>query len=181
MTLKNNGAHLLYNIKLCASFHSHQCIKTGVTVWKHPIWVKISKFFSCVTLKFNSLEPHSPCWTKAWSPLPACGRDCQKPCSAHFPVDAGFERHFRTLLLPPKQHIFSKYLSDFMISEWVFFVKIWMQMASNNIKTQTMINKILTYFRYDLGVASQINASTPYFCLNPMAIQSKTNILMFLY
>ena len=66
----------------------------------------------------------------------------------------------------------------------VFFVKIWMQMASNNIKTQTMINKILTYFCYDLRVASQINASTPrclcpYFCLNLMAIQSKTNILMF--
>ena len=59
-------------------------------------------------------------------------------------------------------------------------------MVSKNIDTQTTINKILTYFRRDLGVASQINASTPrclcpYFCLNSMVIHRKTYILMFLY
>ena len=45
MTLKNNRAPLLCYFKLCASFRSHWWIQTGVTVWKHPIWVKIDDFF----------------------------------------------------------------------------------------------------------------------------------------
>ena len=45
MTLKEKRAPLLCCYKLCASFHSHQWIQTGVTVWKHPIWVKINVFF----------------------------------------------------------------------------------------------------------------------------------------
>ena len=53
ITLKINRAPLLCCFKLCASFHSHQWIQTGVTVWKRPIWVKIDDFFSCVTLKFD--------------------------------------------------------------------------------------------------------------------------------
>ena len=46
MTLKNNRAPLLCCFKLCASFHSHQWILTGVTVRKRPIWV-IFFFVSC--------------------------------------------------------------------------------------------------------------------------------------
>ena len=53
MTLKNNCALLLCYFKLCASFHSHQLIQTGVTVRKHHIWVKIGNFWSRVTLKFD--------------------------------------------------------------------------------------------------------------------------------
>ena len=53
MTLKNNRAPLLYYFKICASFHSHRSIQTGVTVRKRPIWVKIGHFLSCVTLKFD--------------------------------------------------------------------------------------------------------------------------------
>ena len=53
MTLKNHRAPLLCCFKLCASFHSHQWIQTGVTVRKRPIFVKIDDFFSLVTLKFN--------------------------------------------------------------------------------------------------------------------------------
>ena len=54
MTLKNNRAPLLCCFKLCASFHSHQWILTGVTVRKRPIWVKIVCFFlSHVTLRFD--------------------------------------------------------------------------------------------------------------------------------
>ena len=45
MTLKNNRAFLLCCFKLCAWFHSHQWIQTGVTVRKCPIWVKIGDFF----------------------------------------------------------------------------------------------------------------------------------------
>ena len=53
MTLKNNRALLLYYIKLCASFQIHQWIKTGVTVRKRSIQVKIDDFLSRVTLKFD--------------------------------------------------------------------------------------------------------------------------------
>ena len=53
MTLKNNGAPLLYYIKLCASFQIHQWIQTGVTVQKRSIQVKIGNFWSHVTLKFD--------------------------------------------------------------------------------------------------------------------------------
>ena len=53
MTLKNNRAPLLYCFKLCASFHSHQWIQTGVTVRKHSIRVKIVNFLSHVTSKFD--------------------------------------------------------------------------------------------------------------------------------
>ena len=51
MTLKNNRAPLQCCFKLCASFL--WWIKTGVTVRKRPIWVKIDDFFSWVTLKFD--------------------------------------------------------------------------------------------------------------------------------
>ena len=51
--LEKNRAPLLCYFKLCASFHWHRWIQTGVTVWKHLIWVKIDDFFSRVTLKFD--------------------------------------------------------------------------------------------------------------------------------
>ena len=37
MTLENNRASLLCCFKLCATFHSHRWIQTGVTVRKRPI------------------------------------------------------------------------------------------------------------------------------------------------
>ena len=52
MTSKNNRAPLLYYIKHCASFQSHQWIQTGITVRKCSIRVKIGYLF-CVTLKFG--------------------------------------------------------------------------------------------------------------------------------
>ena len=59
MTLKNNRAPLLSNIKLCASFHHHIWIQTGVTVRKWLSWVLTS-----VTLTFD-LWP----WPFAWTSL----------------------------------------------------------------------------------------------------------------
>ena len=53
MTLKNNRAPYFHYFKLCASFHSHLLVHTGVTFQKHPNWVKIGNFFSHVTLKFD--------------------------------------------------------------------------------------------------------------------------------
>ena len=59
ITLKNNRAPLLSNIKLCASFHHHMWIQTGVTVQKRQSWVLTS-----VTLTFD-LWP----WPFAWTSL----------------------------------------------------------------------------------------------------------------
>ena len=59
MTLKNNRAPLLSNIKLYASFHHHMWIQTGVTVRKRLSWVMNS-----VTLTFD-LWP----WPFAWTSL----------------------------------------------------------------------------------------------------------------
>ena len=53
MTLENNRASLLCCFKLCATFHSHRWIQTGVTVRKRPIWIKLNYFFSRVTFKFD--------------------------------------------------------------------------------------------------------------------------------
>ena len=44
MTLENNRSSLLCCFKLCATFHSHRWIQTGVTVRKRPIWVKFDDF-----------------------------------------------------------------------------------------------------------------------------------------
>ena len=41
MTLKHNRAPFLCYFKLCTSFHNHQWIQTGVTVWKAPIRFKL--------------------------------------------------------------------------------------------------------------------------------------------
>ena len=59
MTLKNNRAPLLSNVKLCASFHHHMWIKTGVTVRQRLSWV-----LTYVTLTFD-LWP----WPFAWTSL----------------------------------------------------------------------------------------------------------------
>ena len=61
MTLKDNRTPLLCYFKLCASFHSHQCIQTWVTVGKRTIQVKISNFLSRVTLKFDGWP-----WKTLW-------------------------------------------------------------------------------------------------------------------
>ena len=61
MTLKNNRAPLLSNIKLYIKFHHHMWIQTGVTVRKRSSWVVTS-----VTLTFD-LWPWPFAWTLAWS------------------------------------------------------------------------------------------------------------------
>ena len=53
MILKNNRAPLQSYLKFCASFCSHRWFKTGDTVRKRPIWVKIDDFQSRVTLQFH--------------------------------------------------------------------------------------------------------------------------------
>ena len=59
MTLKNNRASLLSNIKLYASFHHHMRIQTGVTVRK-----RLKRVMTSVTLTFD-LWP----WPFAWTSL----------------------------------------------------------------------------------------------------------------
>ena len=53
MTSKNNRVPLLYYIKHCASFQSHQWIQTGVTVWKSSIRVLCDLEIWQMTLKNN--------------------------------------------------------------------------------------------------------------------------------
>ena len=71
MTFKNNRTPLLSCFKICASFHSHQWILTGVTVRKHPIWAKIDVFVPCdreiwqMTLRNNSAP--LLCHFKRWA------------------------------------------------------------------------------------------------------------------
>ena len=57
MTLKNNRAPLLSNIKLCASFHHHRWIQTGVTVQK-----RLNGVMTSVTLTFDLWS-----WLFAWT------------------------------------------------------------------------------------------------------------------
>ena len=59
--LENNRTHLLSNIKLCASFHHHMRIQTGVTVRKRLSWVLTS-----VILTFD-LWPRPFAWTSLLS------------------------------------------------------------------------------------------------------------------
>ena len=61
MTLKNNRAPLLSNIKPYASFHRDMRIQTGVTVRRRLSWVVTS-----VTLTFD-LWPWPFAWTLPWS------------------------------------------------------------------------------------------------------------------
>ena len=61
MTLKNNRAPLLSNIKLYVSFHHHMWIQTGVTVRK-----RLSRVTTSVTLTFD-LWPWPFAWTLPWS------------------------------------------------------------------------------------------------------------------
>ena len=53
MTLENDRASLLCCFKLCATFHIHWWIQTGITVRKRPFWVKFDDSESRVTLKFD--------------------------------------------------------------------------------------------------------------------------------
>ena len=61
VTLRNNRAPLLSNIKLCASFHHHMSIQTGVTVQK---W--LNGVMTSVTLTFD-LWPCHFAWTSRLS------------------------------------------------------------------------------------------------------------------
>ena len=61
MTLKNNRAPLLSNIKLYVSFHHHMWIQTGVTVRKRLSWVVNSVTLTC------DLWPWPFAWTLPWS------------------------------------------------------------------------------------------------------------------
>ena len=61
MTLKKKRAPLRSNIKLCASFHRHMWIQTGVTIWKG-----LNGFMTSVTLTFD-LWPWPFAWTSRLS------------------------------------------------------------------------------------------------------------------
>ena len=80
MTLKNNRAPLLCCFKLCASFHSHWWIKTGVTVRKRPIWVIIDDFFFL------------PCHLEIWQ---MTLKNNRVPLLSNIKLCASFQCHMR--------------------------------------------------------------------------------------
>ena len=53
ITLENKRVTFLYHIKLYVSFQTHRWIQIGVTVRKHPIWVKICEFFVPCDFEFD--------------------------------------------------------------------------------------------------------------------------------
>ena len=61
MTLKNNRPPLLYYIKLHASFRSHRCVKTWVTVRKRSIRVKKRRLF-CPVWPWNLTDDLEKQW-----------------------------------------------------------------------------------------------------------------------
>ena len=61
VTSKNKRAPFLSNIKLCASFHRHMCIQTGITVRK-----QLNGVMTSVTLTFD-LWPWRFAWTSRLS------------------------------------------------------------------------------------------------------------------
>ena len=79
MTIKNNRTPLLCYFKLCASFHSHLWIQTGVTVRKLPIWVKIGDFFVLCDLEI---------WQMTL-------KNNRTPLLCYFKLCASFHSHWR--------------------------------------------------------------------------------------
>ena len=75
MTLKNNRAPLLYYIKLCTSYQTHWWIKTGVTVQKCSIWLKI-----------NHICPLWPFWRMTY-------KNNRAPLLYYFKIWASFHSH----------------------------------------------------------------------------------------
>ena len=53
ITLENKRVTFLYHIKLYVSFQTHRWIQIGVTIRKHPIWVKIWDFFVPCDFEFD--------------------------------------------------------------------------------------------------------------------------------
>ena len=97
ITLKDNRAPLLSYFKLCASFRSHLCIQTGVTVRKRPNWGKIcfdlcdldlwpspfawaSRLSMVITLKNFRIRWQEHCqkaWqTDGWTDGKMCSKSC---------------------------------------------------------------------------------------------------------
>ena len=101
MILKKNTTPLLCYFKLCASFRNHWWIQAGVTVRKHPIWVKVDDFFSRVTLKFHG-----------W-PWKIIGHLSLKCC---FKLCASFQFHqWIQTGVTARRHLFRVKIDDFFV------------------------------------------------------------------
>ena len=77
MTLENNRASLLCCFKLCATFHSHWWIQTGVTVRKRPNLGQIRRFLE-------------PCDLAIWS---MTLKNNRAPLLCYFKLYASFRSH----------------------------------------------------------------------------------------
>ena len=98
MTLENNRASLLCCFKLCATFHSHRWIQTGVTVRKRPIWVQFDDFLELCDLEILRMTL----------------KNNRAPLQCYFKLCASFRSHwwFQTGVTVRKRPIWVK-IDDF--------------------------------------------------------------------
>ena len=103
MTMENKRASDLCCFKLCATFHSHWWIQTGVTVGKHPIWVKLDDFFE-------------PCDLEIWL---MTLKNNRTPLQCYFKLCASFGSHLwiKTGVTVQKRPIWVK-IYDFFLAVW---------------------------------------------------------------
>ena len=105
--------HIFYTtLKLCVSFHIHQWIQVGVTVWKRPIWVKFNDFFQL-------------CYLAIWS---MTLKNKRAPLSCYFKLCTSFHSHceFKLELLSGNAQFESK--STIFLCD----LAIWCMILSNN-------------------------------------------------
>ena len=138
MTLKNNRAPLLCYFKLCASFHSHWCIQTWVTVRKRPIWVKIRRFLELCDLEI---------WRMTLKNNRAPAQCCLKPC-------ASFRSHWwnQTGVTVRKRPIWVKF-DDFLE---LCDLEIWRMTLKKNRAPLLSNIKLCASFHHDIWIQTGV-------------------------
>ena len=140
MTLENNRASLLCCFKLCATFHSHRWIQTGVTFRKRPIWVKFDDFLEpCdleiwrITLKNN------------WAPL-----------QCYFKLCASFRSHrwFQTADTVRKRPIWVKFDDFFSRVSLQFGIWPWKTKGHLFYATSSLVHHFVAIGDFKLELQS---------------------------
>ena len=109
MTLENNRASLLCCFKLCATFHSHQWIQTGVTVRKLPVWVKFDEPCDLEIWRMTLKNNRAPllCYFKLYASF----------CS-HLWIQAGVTVRKRPIWVKIDHFFFSRVTLKFDVWPW---------------------------------------------------------------
>ena len=154
MTLKNNRAPLLSNIKLCASFHHQMWIQTGATVRKRLSWVLTS-----VTLTFD-LWPCPFSWTLLWS-LVITPENFMMIQQVHLFMQEHEKRKPWQVVIPIKYHLTMIYRKYWLLSSnWDESILLSYHIC---IKSQQLMSRITnvkgTSIRYSHSLTSPTDGS----------------------